>query len=374
MSKRSIPIALVGYGGIGRVHRAALSQIEHIYPHAPDFSLAAVCMRNREKAEDAAAEAGAEKAYGDFDRLLEDESITVLDLVTPNFAHEEQIVRAVEAGKHIICEKPLSTTVAEAERISSAVEAAGTTFGMIFNYRFIPALLQAKELIEAGELGEIYSFRAEYFHTGYQNPERPLSWRMDREKSGGGALVDLGVHVIDLVHHLFGRIAAVQGATETYIKERPVAKGASAKGVVTVDDAAWLNLRLESGAKGTLEVSRFATGTLDDLNLVAYGSKGALRFSLMDSSFLYWFDATKPAAGIGGWTRLETVQRYPGAVLPNPRSVTGWTRYHAENLYRFLKAVEDGLPFSPGVGDGLAAQRVLAAAYAAAESGGWAET
>ncbi len=373
-TEQTIGIALVGYGGIGRVHNAALAQVKHIYPQtAPPFELKAVCMRNQAKAEAAAAEAGAERAYGEFDQLLSDDSIQVLDMVTPNFAHEEQIAKAVAAGKHIICEKPLSATREEAERISRAVEASGRTFGMIFNYRFIPALMQAKQMIDAGKLGEIYSFRAEYYHTGYQNPERPLSWRMEMDKSGGGAMVDLGVHVIDLIHYLFGGVAAVQGMTETYISERPVAKGAAEKGAVTVDDAAWFNLLLENGAKGTLEVSRFATGTLDDLNLVAYGSKGALRFSLMDSSYLYWFDAEEPAAGIGGWSRLETVQRYPDAVLPNPRSVTGWTRYHAENLYRFLKAVAARELFSPGVADGLAAQRVLSTAYAAAESGGWVE-
>lgn len=371
---KTIGIALVGYGEIGRVHNAALAQVKHIYPQtAPPFELKAVCMRNQAKAEAAAAEAGAAKAYGEFDELLSDDSIQVLEMVTPNFIHEEQITKAVAAGKHIICEKPLSATREEAERISRAVEASGTTFGMIFNYRFIPAIMQAKQMIDAGKLGEIYSFRAEYYHTGYQNPERPLSWRMEMYKSGGGAMVDLGVHVIDLVHYLFGGVAAVQGMTETYISERPVAKGAAEKGPVTVDDAAWFNLRLDNGAKGTLEVSRFATGTLDDLNLVAYGSKGALHFSLMDSSYLYWFDAEEPAAGIGGWSRLETVQRYPDAVLPNPRSVTGWTRYHAENLYRFLKAVAAGESFSPGVADGLAAQQVLSTAYAAAKGGTWVE-
>ena len=249
MSREKIGIALVGYGGIGRVHNAALSQIPHIYPStAPPFELTAVCMRSDRKAEAAAAEAGAKKAYGDFNELLKDDGVQVIDLVTPNFNHEELITAAARAGKNIICEKPLSVTEAEARRITHEVDAAGITFGMIFNYRFIPAILKARELIEAGELGTIYSFRAEYYHTGYQNAERPLSWRMQMNKSGGGALVDLGVHVIDLVRYLFGDIASVQGMTETYIRERPVAKGASEKGAVTVDDAAWLNLRLASGA------------------------------------------------------------------------------------------------------------------------------
>ena len=368
----TLGIAFVGYGGIARVHNASLAQIKHIYPNtAPEFAVKAVCMSNLEKAQAVAAKSGGLRCYDSIDRLVADDEIQIIDLVSPNFTHKEVIIAAAQAGKHLICEKPLSLTEDEARQIVDAVRASGITFGMIFNYRFIPAIIKAKELIDAGELGEIYSFRAEYFHTGYQNAERPFNWRMDKARSGGGALVDLGVHVIDLVHFLFGRIASVQGMTKTYITERPLAKGASEKAPVSVDDAAWLNLQLINGARGSLEVSRFATGTLDDLNLIAYGSKGALRFNLMDSSYLYWYNAHKPAAGLGGWTRIEAVQHYPDAVLPNPRSVTGWTRYHVENLYRFLKAVDGGTDFSPNADDGLAAQTVLTAAYASSDSGKW---
>lgn len=374
MSK--LGIAFVGYGGIGRVHNAALSRIRHIYPGSPvDFEVKAVCMRSPEKAEAAAKALDISRGYADLDALLADDEIQVIDLVAPNLAHKDIIEAAARAGKHIICEKPLSADLEQARQIREVVKSTGIVFGMIFNYRFIPAILKAKELIESGALGEVYSFRAEYFHTGYQNPERPFSWRMDREQSGGGALVDLGVHVIDLLHFLLGPVASVQGMTQTYITERPDPAAKGRKAQVSVDDAAWLNLQLaagaSAGARGSLEVSRFATGTLDDLNFSIFGSRAAMRFSLMDSSYLYWYDADKPAAGVGGWTRLETVQRYPGAVIPNPRSVTGWMRYHSENLYRFLQAVAEGRSFSPGVDDGLAAQAVLQAAYQSAESGQW---
>jgi predicted dehydrogenase len=162
--------------------------------------------------------------------------------------------------------------------------------------------------------------------------------------------------------------------TETYIKKRPVEKGSKEMGDVSVDDAAWINVALKNGARGSIEVSRFATGTLDDLNLTIYGEKGALRFGLMDANFLYWYDGAPGGETTDppGWQRLETVQSYPDARLPNPRSITGWTRFHIENLYRFLKALEENKPFSPNEVDGYKAQAVLEAAYESSRSGSWA--
>lgn len=144
-------------------------------------------------------------------------------------------------------------------------------------------------------------------------------------------------------------------------------------GDVSVEDAAWLNVRLKSGARGSIEVSRFATGTLDDLNLILYGEKGALRFSLMDANFLYWFDSAvhQPDPGLAGWQRLETGQAYPGAKLPTSRSIIGWTRFHTENLYRFIRSVKDNTAFLPNELDGYEAQAVLEAAYESSASGSW---
>jgi predicted dehydrogenase len=163
--------------------------------------------------------------------------------------------------------------------------------------------------------------------------------------------------------------------SETYIPERPLEKGSKQKGTVTVDDAAWMNVRMAGGAVGSIEVSRFATGTLDDLNITIYGERGSLRFSLMDANFLYWFDAgvRAPDPGLLGWQRLETGQKYPGAKLPNPRSILGWTRFHTENLHRFIRSVREGSHFTPDELDGYEAQAVLEAVYRSAESGSWAK-
>jgi predicted dehydrogenase len=369
-----IGIVIVGYGYIGKIHALALRQLPLIYPDmASDFELVGVCMRSDEKAKRAAAEAGCPRWYSAYEDVLQDDEVSVVDLVTPNHLHLEMIEQAIRKGKHVLCEKPLSVTRNEAERVVNTLKTSDVSLGMIFNYRFIPALMKAKEMLDKGLLGRIYNFRGEYFHTGYQNPERPLTWRMDFSKSGGGALVDMGVHVIDLVRYLLGDFDSVQAMTETYITERPLEKGSKAMGKVSVDDAAWLNVRLKSSAMGSIEVSRFATGTLDDLNITVYGERGALRFSLMDANFLYWFDGAvrTPDPGLSGWQRLETVQAYPGAKLPNPRSIVGWTRFHAENLYRFIRSVKDTTAFSPDEIDGYEAQAVLEAAYESSESGSW---
>ena len=362
----TLGIGLAGWGAIGRIHLLALGDIPRIYPDsAPDFKVLGICRTSQSRAEEAAAAENIPRAYGDYEEMLADPDIHLIDIVTPNYLHREQVLNALAAGKAVLCEKPLALSGEEAWEIGVAAEASGCPAGMIFNYRFIPAVMKAKELIDAGGLGDIYSFRAEYFHTGYQNPDRPFSWRMDVSQSGGGALADLGVHGADLIRYLLGDIESVQCDLKTYITERPLPGGAGT-GRVTVDDAAWTRLTLTGGGEGSLEVSRFAAGALDDLNISAFGSRGAFRFRLMDPDFLWWFDQGETGAG---WRRIETVQNYPGAVLPNPRSVTGWTRYHTENIYRFLKAAAGGTPFSPDFNDGAAAQVFLDAAYLSAGTG-----
>jgi predicted dehydrogenase len=253
--------------------------------------------------------------------------------------------------------------------------------------------------VDAGALGRVYSFRAEYLHSGYQDPSRPLSWRMRRDEGGSGALGDLGSHVIDLVRYLLGEFVAVQGHLETFVPQRPVRPGSAEMGEVTVDDAAWMRARLASGAVGTIEASRFATGTLDDMRVWVYGEEGAIHFSLMDPSFLHYFDARRPGGAFGGergWQRIETVQQYPGAKTPPGRAPIGWIRTHAENQYRFLRAVAAaevaGVAYPaeagrdgnddpevtiadralPGIEDALAVQRVLDATDRShVAGGGW---
>jgi predicted dehydrogenase len=366
-------IGMLGYGGIGKIHASCYRQLPLLYPgQLPEIVLEGVCTSSPKTADRAAREGGFRRGFSDVAELLKQEQVNIVDCCLPNYLHKEALLQAFEAGKHVYCEKPLAVDADEARDIAAAAARHGVQVSVTFNFRFVPALMRAKQLIEQGLLGEVYSFRAEYFHTGYQNPERPMSWRMRKELSGGGALVDLGSHAIDLMRHLLGEFASVRALTHTYIDERPVSKGSKDKERVTVDDAAWLEVRLQDGGIGTIEVSRFATGALDDLNIEVYGKKAALMFRLMDANWLYWYDATRPGGPMEqGWTRLETVQHYPGASLPPPRSIVGWTRTHAENQYAFLKAVSEGKAPRPGIVDGLRCQLIMDAAYRSAEDGNW---
>lgn len=395
----SIGVGLLGYGMIGKVHALGYRELPSLYPgRLPPIRLAAVATSSPQTARAAAAEGGFEAWYEDYRALIRAPQVQVVDCSLPNDLHAPVIREALSAGRPVLCEKPLTLDAEEARELARLAQRSGAQVGMMFQYRFVPAIMQARRLIESGALGAIYSFRMEYLHSGYQDPERPIGWRMQRGRAGGGALADLGSHLIDLVRYLLGEPDSVRALLRTWVRERPLERGAAQKGEVTVDDAAWLEVRLAGGEEaagrggppdgrpvlagaspgteaaagvvGTLEVSRFATGALDDLRLRIHGERGALRFDLLDANWLYWYDARRPAAE-RGWTRLETVQNYPEAAVPPGRAVIGWTRAHAENLYRFLRAVAAGEPPEPGIVDGLKTQLVLGAAYASAERGDW---
>ena len=369
-----IRIALLGYGSIGRVHSLCYRQIPFLYPGAiPKPVLHTVYTSRTETAEAAREEASFLNSTIDIESIIANPEVDVIDITLPNMLHRSVIEQAVRSGKFIYCEKPLAGTVADARASADAVRTGDSELGMVFQYRFVPAIIRAHQLISEDRIGRIFSFRAAYLHSGYQNPQRPLSWRLKKSEGGSGALGDLGSHVIDLVRYLLGEFESVQGHLETYIAERPVSSGSHETAPVTVDDAAWIRARMRDGAVGTIEVSRFATGTLDDLRIEIYGEKGALRFSLMDPNYLDFFDESNPGGAYGGdrgWKRIETVGFYPEARVPTGRAPLGWTRFHAENQFRFLQAVYSGGSFEPGIDDGLYAQFVLDAVERSHSAGG----
>ncbi len=373
----SIGIALIGYGMIGRVHSLAYHELPIFYPgQLPRLRLVSVCTGHPETAQAAAAAAGYASWSTDYKELLGRDDVDVIDCSVPNYMHKSLILGAIAAGKHVYCEKPLALDGAEARELVAAAAGTGVRIGMAFNYRFLPAMQRARGIIEAGQLGQIYHFRAEYLHTGYQDPNRPMGWKATRARAGGGAIVDLGSHVTDLLRYLMGEFTEVLATTRTYIGERPVRKGSAERQAVDVDDVAWLQARMANGAQGTIEVSRFATGRLDELRLEMHGELGALSFNLADPNWLYFYDATRPGQPIGGeqgWVRLETMQNYDRAAAPPARSNIGWTRSHAENQYAFLRALATGAAPVPDIIDGLRTQLVMDAAYDAARTGRWTE-
>ena len=372
---RKLGVGMIGYGGIGRVHVMAYRNIPYHYGLTADtINLVGVATSRSETAQKAAQEIGCHFWTADYHELLARDDIDVVDICVPNHKHEEIITAAAAAGKHIYCEKPLAMDVAEGQRIVEAVEKAGVKSQMTFNFRFFPAISRAKQLMDAGFVGRVFSFRGRYFRSSYIDPQKPLSWRLRKDISGGGALFDLGSHILDILYFLLGDFDRVQATLDTLIKERPVAKGAVEKGAVDVDDIALMQLRMANGTLGNVEISRMGTGVTNDMQFEIYGDQGAIRFRSEDPSWLEVYDVRdpgQPLGGMRGFRKLETVQHYDGAKSPDWSMSPNFVRTHAECQYQFLKAIVDDRPGSPTLSDGLKVQEVMAAAERSSAEGRW---
>lgn len=372
----TLGVGMVGYGFIGKVHTYAYLNLPLFYDPAPcRVRLAGVCTAHAQSGRKAQDQAGYASACTDSRELIARDDVHIINCCTPNYLHRDLLVAALEAGKHVYCDKPLALDLAQAQEICRVAGRAAGKHQMTFEYRFIPAILRAKQLIEAGFLGDLLTFRALYLHAGYVDPDRPISWRLRMDQSGGGAIMDLGPHIIDLVRHLAGEFRTVWATTRTFVKDRPVSKGSAQRRRVDVDDVALIQAELVSGAVGTLEVSRLATGTNDEFRLEFHGTKGALSFNSMDPNWLAAFDNTQPDVPLGGqrgFTRIEAVQRYPKpAVLPGPKFTIGWMRYHIASIHNFLTHIMEDAPCAPDFVDGLRAHEVIDAAQKSAQSGTW---
>lgn len=373
---REIGVGMVGFGFIGKVHTHAHRALPLFYdPLCLSPRLVGVCTSRPESADKARLQGGFAEAFTDPQALLARDDIALVHCCTPNAAHKDFLLAALDAGKHIYCDKPLALNVTEAQEISEKAHLSGRVCRMTFNYRFLPATLRAKELIESGALGEIYHFRGAYLHAGYIDPKRPRTWRTDFSQSGGGAIMDLGVHLIDLLRWLLGEFAEVSATLETRIPTRPhVATGAPT--TVDVDDIALAQVRLANGAYGMIEASRLATGVQDELRFEIHGSRGALSFNLMDPHWLTFYDATIPERPLGGERgpqRIECVNRYPKpyalAVTKNPY---GWLQAHIHCLHDCLQAIAtNDTQSGPNFEDGLAAQKVVAACQRSSVERAW---
>ncbi|MDZ4763084.1 MAG: Gfo/Idh/MocA family oxidoreductase [Chloroflexota bacterium] len=371
----TIRVGMIGYGGIGRVHAAAYRALNFYYGLPADFvQIVGVATSKPDSAEKAAREIGCDVWTGDYRDLLARADIDVIDCCTPNATHEEILVAAAAAGKHLYCEKPLSMNALDGARIVAAAARANVKTQLTFNFRFFPAIMRAKQLVDEGFLGRVFSFRGRYYRSSYIDANKPMTWRLRKDASGGGALLDLGSHVLDLLYHLLGSFESVQGTLDTLIPQRPISAGSSETATVDVDDIALLHLRTTNSVLGLVEVSRMGTGATNDLVIEIFGEKGALRFCAADPSWLEIYDtrdADKPIGGTRGFRKVETVQRYDGQKAPDWSMPPDFMRTHAECQYRFLKAVMgDGSP-SPTFADGLHIQAVMDAAVHSSQQGRW---
>lgn len=368
-------VGILGFGFIGKVHAYAYRNLALYYNPPPlETRLVAVCTSRRETAEAARALLGFDFATTDWREITENPGIDAIHICTPNHLHGEQLLSAIAHDKHVYCDKPLTATVDEARQVLAALKDYRGVHQMTFNYRFLPATLRAKQLADAGFLGDPLCFRAAYLHAGSIDPEAPLKWKLSDQK-GGGVIHDLGSHVLDLLRHLLGEFREIFCSKTIAFPERPSPDDPSARLSVRAEDHAVMLLRAQSGAVGSVEATKIATGAEDELRFEIHGTRGALRFNLMEPNWLETYDATvpdRPLGGERGWQRRATVNRYePPAAWPPPKATGGWLRAHVACLHNFLDAIARGGRAQPGLEIGARIQEIMDAAHASDRTGRW---
>jgi predicted dehydrogenase len=369
---------MVGYAFMGRAHSQAWRTVDRVFDLPLRPRLAAICGRDRAATEAAAGRLGWAAAETDWRALIARDDVQLIDIAAPGGLHAPIAIAALQAGKHVLCEKPLANTLAEAEAMAAAAAAAfpGGARAMVgFNYRRVPALALARRLVEQGRIGTLRHVRAVYLQDWLVDPDSPLTWRMQADQAGSGALGDLGAHIVDLARFLTGdEIAGVSAVSATFVEERPL-PGVEGTGRVTVDDAVVFTAKFRSGALGSFEATRYAAGRKNGLRIELNGSAGSLAFDLERLNELEFYDGDDTDGGAtGGFRRIlvtEPEHPYLSGWWP-PGHTLGWEHTFTNQARDLLTAIADGGQPTPSFGDGLAVQRVLDAVQRSAAAGrGW---
>ncbi len=375
-SKPTLGVGMIGYAFMGRAHSQAWRNARSYFDVPVEPRLVAVAGRNASAARDTADRFGWADVETDWRRLLERDDIDVIDICTPGDTHAEIALAALEAGKHVLCEKPLANSVEEAEAMAAAAEQArarGVRSMVGFTYRRVPAVAYARQLVAEGRIGRVLHVRGAYLQDWLTDPESPLTWRLQKDRAGSGALGDIGAHIVDLAQHVTGEtLTGVSALTETFVRERP-APGAGALGAVTVDDAAVFVSRMSGGALATFEATRFATGRKNAIRLEINGTRGSIAFDFEDMNVLHVFDNDAPPRDAGFTRVLVTEADHPWvAAWWPPGHVLGYEHGFTHQAVDFLTAVAAGADPRPSFTDGLQVQRILSAVEASAErEGSW---
>jgi predicted dehydrogenase len=390
-------VGMVGYAFMGAAHSQAWRTAPRFFDLAMTPRMRALCGRDAGRVAEAASRLGWESTETDWTALVGREDIDLVDICTPGDTHVEIAVAALEAGKHVLCEKPLANTVAEAETMAAAAERAagnGVRSMVGFTYRRVPAIALARRLVEEGRIGEIRHVRAQYLQDWLADPSTPMSWRLDKGKAGSGALGDIGAHIVDLTQYITGdRIARVNGLLETFVTERPLTasdsgallggvaadvpgnKTGNQTGDVTVDDTAAFLARFGGGAVGVFEATRYATGRKNSIRIEINGSQGSLAFDFEDMNVLELFDAQE-STETAGFRRIlvtEPTHPYVGNWWP-PGHGLGYEHAFTHQVVDLVTAISRGEQPLPSFADGLQVQRVLDAVERSAGAGSWQST
>ena len=374
MSK-PLNIGMIGYGFMGRAHSNAYRKVNNFFDLAYRPVLKAVCARNKDKAKTFADKWGYESVETDWQRLLIRPDIDAVDICTPNNLHKEIAIAAAKAGKMILCEKPLSMNVADGEEMVRAVEQAGVKNMVWYNYRRIPAVTLAKQLIDEGRLGRIFHYRAVFLQDWTISGEVPQggagTWRLDVDAAGSGVTGDLLAHCIDTARWLNGEVDTVTAMTETFVKQRKHAETGQVQ-PVGIDDACAFLCRFRNGSLATFESTRYARGHKALYTFEINGEKASIAWDLHDLHRLSYFDHRDDSL-VRGWRTIHVTDGdHP--YMKNwwvPGLAIGYEHSFVHAVADFLKGLETGQKVQPDFRDALATQRVCEAVLDSAESGQW---
>lgn len=372
-NKRTLVVALIGTRFMGRAHSNAWRQAPRFFDLPAALRMKTICGRDKTATRKASQQMGWEQAETDWRRVLEDPEIDIIDISTPNDSHAEIAIAAAAAGKAILCEKPLARNAREAEAMVRAVRKARVVNMVCHNYRRIPAVVLAHEMIEAGAIGKrIFHFHARYAQDWIVDPKFPLVWRLQSGLSGSGTLGDIFSHVADLARYLVGEFREVCGTTETFIKRRPLEGGRKGSGRVGVDDAVTMFGRFRNGALASIEATRFAPGRKNSILFEINGSEGSLAFNLEEMNKLLYFSRRDPPRAQGFREIIVTEADHPftGNWWPSGH-IIGYEHTFVHTIADFVKAVVARKKIAPDFEDGWRNQQVMDAILKSARGKHW---
>ncbi|PKG22794.1 Gfo/Idh/MocA family protein [Niallia nealsonii] len=379
---KTIKVGMIGYKFMGKAHSHAYRDIPLFFPKTIHPEMKMICGRNKDGVALASKQFGWGEYTTDWKSLLERDDIDLIDINAPSDAHKEIAIAAAQAGKHIFCEKPLALTLKDSREMLEIVEKAGVKHMVGFNYRFAPAVMLAKKLLDEGKLGDIYHFRAWFLQDWLVDPNFPLAWRLQKEIAGSGSHGDLGAHLIDLAHYLIGDMTEVIGLNETFIKERPVSTnmtGLSAMGSVsgekskvTVDDATLFLAKFDNGALGSFEATRFASGHRCTNSFEINGSKGSVIFDFerMNELQVYFTDDRDDVQGFRRVLATDPTHAYAENWWP-PGHTIGYEHTFIHEMVELMEAFREDREPVPNFRDGVKCQQVLEAVDLSIEKRQW---
>ena len=368
-----IKVGIIGTKFMGRAHSNAFVDVPYYYDLPRKPQLRAACGVDVQSLKAFANRFGWETTETSYERLVSREDIDLVDICTSNVTYAPMAIAAAKAGKHIICEKPLAMNANEARRMLDAATEAGVCHMVAFNYRRVPAIALAKQLIDAGKIGKIYHFNAVYLQDWMVDPNGTFAWRNDATQAGSGAHGDLNAHIIDLARFLNGEVSAVSAVQETFVKERPL-PGGKGKATVTVDDASFMLARFQNGGIGSFMATRFAPGRKNFLRLEIFGSKGSINFNLERLNELEFHSLEDDGKTQGFRTIMVTEPVHPYLDKWWPVGhIIGWEHTFIHEIGDFLLAVANKTPVYPNFYDGLRCQQVLDAAVQSSNEQRWIE-